>query len=81
MGTSKGQGKFGGIRIEISCSTEHPPHSVKPIVDQLLPHIEKVCGVQLPGINRYLRRKTPVNKMAADAHIKELLQQKPIIFD
>lgn len=47
----------------------------KQCADLVLRRIEKVCGISLPGLPRYLRRKTLLNSKAAEAYIEELLRE------
>ena len=49
------------------------PDSPKPVVDQLLPQVEKVCEITILEKARYLKRKTLANKKAFHTYIQERL--------
>lgn len=51
--------------------------TAKIVVDKLLQQIEKVCGISLPDVNRYLRRKTLAYEKEANEFIQDLLETKP----
>ncbi len=41
----------------------------------VLKRIQEVCDISLPGLPRYLKRKTLLNSKAAEAYIEELLRE------
>ncbi len=47
----------------------------KQCANLVLRRIEEVCGISLPGLPRYMKRKTLLNSKAAEAYIEELLRE------
>ncbi len=47
----------------------------KQCANLVLTRIEEICGISLPGLPRYLKRKTLMNSKAAEAYIEELLRE------
>ena len=48
----------------------------KGMASRVLKQIEKVCDVEIPGLNAYLKQKRPINKRMADEYIANLLRDK-----
>jgi hypothetical protein len=49
---------------------------VKPIANEVLQQIKKVCGIKIPGLGTYLKRERPINKRAADEYIAALVRDE-----
>jgi hypothetical protein len=48
----------------------------KGMASRVLKQIEKVCDVEIPGLNAYLKQKRPINKRMADEYIADLMRDK-----
>ncbi len=51
-------------------------NDIKQAVNKLLYKIEASYNLELPHLQRYLKRKMLINKKAADAYIEKLLSEK-----
>jgi hypothetical protein len=47
----------------------------KECANLVIRRIEDVCGISIPGLPQYLKRKTLMNSKAAEAYIEELLRE------